>query len=150
MMALGDPSMWIRNPMSWNNPASTMYSDKSVANALMDSGVGNLQPANNDRVNGWRNMSQLMHFDDNIEPSFYIIRGTCPNLVRTIPLMIREDKNPEDLDTKSEDHAVDACRYGLTSVVAPTRPIIDKPILQNQIEKLMMPEDDDWNYDFNK
>ena len=150
VMALGDPSMWIRNPMSWNNPATTMYSDKSIALALMDAGVSNLQPANNSRVNGWRNMAQLMHFDEGIEPNFYIIKGSCPNLVRTIPLMIRDEKNPEDLDTTTEDHAVDACRYALTSVVAPTKSKKDKPVLQQQIDNLMMPEEESWNYDFNK
>ena len=62
--------MWSRNPMSWKNPASQMYSDRSIANAMMgDAGnplVPNLQPANNDRVNGWRNLAfktkqALMH-----------------------------------------------------------------------------------------
>ena len=33
-MSLGDPSMWARNPMSWNASHSPMYTDKSIAVAL--------------------------------------------------------------------------------------------------------------------
>jgi len=51
-MHLGDPSMWIRNPMSWRNPSAQMHSDKSIADSLMGSGVTGLVPANNSRVSG--------------------------------------------------------------------------------------------------
>lgn len=63
-------------------------------------------PAINNRLVGWTRLKELMHTDDLI-----IFKGRCPNLIRTIPLMIRDDKNPEDLDTTMEDHAVDALRY---------------------------------------
>ncbi len=125
-MSLGDPSMWTRNPMSWNNPATQMYSDRSIANALIGDVsrplVPNLQPANNDRVNGWRNIAQLMHFDDKVIPNFYIIEGSCPNLIRTIPDMICDSKKPEDIDTTLEDHICDALRYALTHIQAPNKP----------------------------
>lgn len=125
-MSLGDPSMWTRNPMSWNNPATQMYSDRSIANALIGDVarplVPNLQPANNDRVNGWRNIAQLMHFNDKVKPNFYIIEGSCPNLIRTIPDMICDSKKPEDIDTTLEDHICDALRYALTHIQAPNKP----------------------------
>ena len=125
-MSLGDPSMWTRNPMSWNNPSTQMYSDRSIANALIGDVarplVPNLQPANNDRVNGWRNIAQLMHYDDKIKPNFYIIQGSCPNLLRTIPDMICDEKKPEDIDTTLEDHICDALRYALTHIQAPNKP----------------------------
>ena len=124
VMSLGDPSMWTRNPMSWSNPASQMYSDRSIANALMgDAGdplVPNLQPANNDRINGWRNLAQMMHYTKDTEPNFFIIKGTCPNLARTIPEQICDERRPEDLNTTLEDHCVDALRYALTHIQAPT------------------------------
>ena len=125
-MSLGDPSMWTRNPMSWNNPATQMYSDRSIANALIGDVarplVPNLQPANNERVNGWRNIAQLMHFSDKVIPNFYIIEGSCPNLTRTIPDMICDSKKPEDIDTTLEDHICDALRYALTHTQAPNKP----------------------------
>ena len=135
-MSLGDPSMWTRNPMSWNNPATQMYSDRSIANALIGDVsrplVPNLQPANNDRVNGWRNIAQLMHHDNKVKPNFYIIKGTCPNLVRTIPDMICDARRPEDIDTTLEDHICDALRYALTHTQAPNKP--RKELTKDQIK----------------
>ena len=125
-----------------------MYTDKSIAMALSEF-VPNLVPANNSRVIGWRNMAQLMHHKKGLLPNFFIIDGKCPNLVRTIPDMIRCDKNPEDIDTTLEDHICDAMRYALTHIQAPLQPAPKKPILQQNIEKLLEFEDkDDTNYDF--
>ena len=140
-MSLGDPSMWTRNPMSWNNPNAQMWADRSIANALMGDHnnvlVPNLQPANNDRVNGWRNMAQLMHHNKELDPNFYIIEGTCPNLTRTIPDMICDQKRPEDLDTTLEDHICDALRYALTHIQAPSRVRVKrKNAIQKDYEKL--------------
>jgi len=148
--SLGDPSMWTRNPMSWNKPETEMYSERSIANALIASGVPNLSPANNSRVNGWRNMAQMMHFKKGVIPSFFIIDGQCPNLERTIPDMIFDEKRPEDLDTTLEDHALDAVRYALTHVTAPTKPKPRKSRDQLAIDRLMSPETDNWSYDWRK
>ncbi len=148
-MALGDPSMWIRNPMSWKSETSAVYSDKHIAQALTDSGVYNLNPANNNRINGWRNMAQLMHFSEDTKPHLYIIDKTCPNLERTLPVLVRDEKHPEDIDTTQEDHAADAARYSLTSVYAPTVKEKEKPRLQQEYEKLIqMPDKDDWGWEF--
>ena len=152
-MSLGDPSMWTRNPMSWRAEHAAMYSDATIAHALMGQTdvpfVPNLNPANNDRVNGWRNMAQLMKVTD--KPSnFIVIKGAAPNLVRTIPEMICDDKRPEDLDTTLEDHAVDACRYGLSHVQAPEAVKKIKTKDQQKYESLLNPEPDNWNYKWQK
>jgi phage terminase large subunit len=146
-MSLGDPSMWARNPMSWNASHTPMHTDKSIATALAEY-VPNLVPANNSRVIGWRNMAQLMHHKKGLLPNFFIIDGTCPNLTRTIPEMIRDDKNPEDIDTTLEDHISDAVRYSLTHIQAPAKPAPKKPMQQQQIEALYEYEDNDDTIDF--
>ena len=146
-MSLGDPSMWARNPMSWNSSSTPMYTDKSIATALAEF-VPNLVPANNSRVIGWRNIAQLMHHTKDKMPNFYLIDKRCPNLERTIPDMIRDDKNPEDIDTTLEDHICDALRYALTHVQAPAQPAPKKPILQQNIEQLLEFEDNDNDIDF--
>ena len=149
-MSLGGPSMWARNPMSWNAPHTQMYTDKSIATAMSEY-VPNLVPANNSRIIGWRNMAQLMHYKKGVLPNFFIIDKACPNLERTIPDMIRDEKNPEDLDTTLEDHICDAMRYALTHIQAPAKPVKQKPVLQQQIDKLLEYEDkDDGAYDFSQ
>lgn len=44
-----------------------------------------------------------------------IIFNTCTNLIRTFPMLPLDKTNPEDVDTKAEDHAYDAFRYGCAS-----------------------------------
>ena len=41
------------------------------------------------------------------------ITESCPNLIRTLPSMIHDARNVEDMDTTLEDHAPDGARYGL-------------------------------------
>lgn len=43
-------------------------------------------------------------------PSIFIMES-CPNLIRTIPMLQFDKNNPEDVDTDGEDHAYDAVTY---------------------------------------
>jgi len=43
-----------------------------------------------------------------------IVFRTCRNLIRTLPAMVYDGKNPEDIDPACEEHAVKALMYGLT------------------------------------
>ena len=43
------------------------------------------------------------------------IFSNCVNLIRTIPVLPVDKTNAEDVDTKAEDHAYDALRYGIMS-----------------------------------
>jgi hypothetical protein len=62
--------------------------------------------------------------------------------------MICDEKRPEDLDTTLEDHAVDACRYGLSHVQAPDRPKKKVSKERERYEALINPEPKNWNYDW--
>lgn len=44
-----------------------------------------------------------------------IIFNNCVDLIRTFPKLPIDRNNPEDVDTKAEDHAYDALRYGCAS-----------------------------------
>ena len=45
---------------------------------------------------------------------YWMVTKDCPNLIRTIPMMIPDESNPEDLATEDEDHAVDSVSEFLT------------------------------------
>ena len=45
-----------------------------------------------------------------VEPRLKIF-STCTNLIRTLASIPTSKTNPEDVDTKSDDHAYDALRY---------------------------------------
>ena len=43
------------------------------------------------------------------------IFSTCFDLIRTLPGLVHDKNNPEDVDTKGEDHPADDTRYGVMS-----------------------------------
>lgn len=77
------------------------------------------KPADNRRVGklgasaGWDLVRQRLIGDDGI-PMLYMF-STCTNLIRTLPIMQHDGAKPEDIDTNSEDHAVDTLRYACAS-----------------------------------
>lgn len=77
----------------------------------------NLTPWKNARVDGWVRMREYLqaHEDPNNWEIYanLNISENCENLIRTIPLMLHDSVNVEDLDTTLEDHAVDGLRYWL-------------------------------------
>jgi len=46
-------------------------------------------------------------------PGLIVFRN-CRHLVRTLPAMVYDRKNPEDIDPACEEHAVKVLMYGLT------------------------------------
>jgi len=40
-----------------------------------------------------------------------IVFSTCKQTIRTLPLLQRDEKNPDDIDSSGEDHAYDPVRY---------------------------------------
>ena len=44
-----------------------------------------------------------------------VITSNCTNLIAQLPIIPLDKRNPEDIDTKSEDHLYDALRYGVMS-----------------------------------
>lgn len=43
----------------------------------------------------------------------FICKDDCPQAARTLPVLPRSQKNPDDVDTNSEDHIFDSARYAL-------------------------------------
>lgn len=100
-----DPSMWARK--------SVREIVTSTADEYATMGVP-LTPADNDRLSGKRKVDRVLgNLPDGLP--MLVVHDCCVNLIRTLPALPRSEKNPEDVDTKSEDHAYDALRYGLTA-----------------------------------
>lgn len=67
------------------------------------------------RVNGWQLLRQRLKataVHPMEEPGLYVF-DTCRQIIRTLPTLPRDDRNAEDVDSDSEDHAADAVRYRL-------------------------------------
>jgi phage terminase large subunit len=119
---VADPSTFNQEPR-WGKAVADMYSEAGVE----------FMRANNDRINGWSQLHDYLSWDRyedddstllaNLKrrPRLFVLRDHAPNLVRTLPVLISDVNNMEDVDTDTEDHAPDALRYGMM-----TRPTLTK------------------------
>lgn len=72
-------------------------------------------PATKQRVPGWTLFHQYLFWNENTQPKI-IFFNHCHNAIRTIPELIYDERNVEDVDSESEDHLADVCRYFLTAL----------------------------------
>ena len=49
-------------------------------------------------------------FDDDGVPMLYVF-NTCKHFIRTVPNLVYDETNVEDIDTDGEDHIYDELRY---------------------------------------
>ena len=68
------------------------------------------------RIAGVSAVHQRLALREDGLPGLIVFR-TCRNLIRTLPAMVYDRKNPEDIDPACEEHAVKALMYGLTRKV---------------------------------
>jgi hypothetical protein len=67
------------------------------------------------RVAGKNEIHRRLQVDEFTEKPRMIIFDTCRSLIEQLPSLPLDKNNPEDVDTKAEDHLYDALRYGLMS-----------------------------------
>jgi hypothetical protein len=67
------------------------------------------------RISGKNEIHRRLQVDPFTEESRLVITSNCTNLIAQLPIIPLDKHNPEDIDTKSEDHLYDALRYGIMS-----------------------------------
>lgn len=90
---------------------------KSIAGALAAAGAEFTPSAKGARAPGWqamRNMMQAGLEAPREEPGLFVVED-CRQWLRTVPVMPRSEKDPDDVDTDAEDHAADETRYKITT-----------------------------------
>lgn len=93
---------------------------KSIFEMWLDYGLSYTR-AQDDRKQGWQVMRSLMALDEELSlPKFYIMEWST-DLIRTLPVLLHDEKNPEDIDTDLEDHAADSARYACMIRYAPQK-----------------------------
>jgi hypothetical protein len=91
-----------------------------------------MRAGDNDRFNGWNRVHELLRLNEQDEP-WITVSPDCKYLIRTLPAMVQDDHDPEDIDSAKDDHAVDALRYGAMSRPSPTRFVKDESLKPNTI-----------------
>jgi hypothetical protein len=59
---------------------------------------------------GKAQMHARFAFDEKGIPMFYVF-STCRHFIRTVPELVYDSADVEDIDTDGEDHIYDECRY---------------------------------------
>ena len=67
------------------------------------------------RVAGKNEIHRRLQVDEFTEEPRLVFFNSCTNTVSQLPAIPLDKKNPEDIDTHSEDHLYDALRYGIMS-----------------------------------
>jgi len=127
-------------PDLWNRRQET---GKSAKELFGDNDVW-LTKADNNRVQGWYNFKEwLKPYDDEqgIKTASLVIFKNCTNLIRTLPQLQRDERNPNDVATEPHEltHGPDAIRYFIAGRPCPSVPI--KPDDRDYPEEAWMYED---------
>ncbi|BCV04026.1 MAG: hypothetical protein CM15mV78_110 [uncultured marine virus] len=67
------------------------------------------------RVSGKNEIHRSLQVDEFTEEPRLVFFNTCTDMISQLPAIPLDKKNPEDVDTKAEDHLYDALRYGIMS-----------------------------------
>lgn len=70
------------------------------------------EKGNHERINGKMQMHHRLAFDEDGVPMLYVF-NTCKHFIRTVPNLVYDEKDVEDIDTDGEDHIYDMTRYVL-------------------------------------
>lgn len=119
----------VADPAIWDSSRG-----ESIADTAAKYGIY-FTPGDNQRIPGWMQVHYRLQFDENGYARMYVF-NTCKAFIRTMPLMMFSETNPEDLDTKLEDHCPDEVRYMCMSrPVAPIIPETPKVILSDPLNQ---------------
>lgn len=113
----------IAPPDMWNRHKDT---GRSTAEIFREYGIP-LTRASNDRVQGWYNLKEwLRPYEDEqgMPAANLVIFSSCKNLIRTLPAVQIDERNPNDVATEPHEltHAPDALRYFIAGRPVPNRP----------------------------
>ena len=67
------------------------------------------------RVAGKNEVHRRLQIDEYTEEARLVFFNSCTNIISQLPALPIDKRNPEDIDTTSEDHLYDALRYGIMS-----------------------------------
>lgn len=120
----------VADPSIWDGSRGESVAETAARYRILFS------PGDNNRIAGWMQMHYRFQFDEEGYARMYVFSG-CKAFIRTIPLLIYDKYNAEDLDTSMEDHVADETRYlCMARPVSPLRPVKRKDILLDPLDQM--------------
>jgi hypothetical protein len=108
---------------------------ESIMETLQRRGLP-MRPSDNDRFSGWARCHELLQEAPDGTP-WLTIEPSCRYLIRSIAGAVSHPKDPDDVDTNSDDHALDAWRYGAMSRPSPSQKAGRPPLPRNAVGNLL-------------
>ena len=124
-----DPMLKGRTILGVADPAIFDESRGESIAAMMERGPHFLHwvPGDHTRLAGKMQFHYRLAFDGEGRPMFQVF-STCRHFIRTLPNLVYDESNVEDIDTRQEDHIYDECRYVLMeNPISPPRQTVRLP-----------------------
>ena len=108
---VADPAVFIKTGNVGQKEAK--FIGQSIGETFALNGV-TLIRGENDRYNGWQRLHDLLRDAPDGDP-WILFHPSCKYTIRTLATAKSDDKDPDDVDTDSDDHALDETRYAAMS-----------------------------------
>ena len=105
-----DPNLKGRTIHRVGDPAIWGSQGTESIGALMERERVFFEKGDHARLDGKMQVHHRLAFDDEGRPMLYVF-DTCRNFIRTVPNLVYDQSNVEDIDTDGEDHIYDELRY---------------------------------------
>lgn len=122
-----DPNLRGRRIFRVGDPAIWGSDGTESIGVLMERERVYFQRGKHSRLDGKMQVHHRLAFDEEGLPMLYVFE-TCPHFIRTVPNLVYDQRNVEDIDTDGEDHIYDELRY-----VCMENPISPRPRKAPQI-----------------
>ena len=114
----GNTIIGVADPAIWD----VRYGEEASPAQVMEKHGIYFDKGDNARLAGKMQLHYRLAFDSDGYPMLYVF-DTCKDFIRTIPALVYDEKNVEDVDTKGEDHIYDETKYFLmTNPIAARKP----------------------------
>lgn len=105
-----DPNLKGRKILRVGDPAIWGSDGTESIGALMERERVYFQKGDHARIDGKMQVHHRLAFDDAGVPMLYVFEG-CKHFIRTVPNLVYDESDVEDIDTDGEDHIYDELRY---------------------------------------
>ena len=136
-----DPNLKGRKVRGVGDPAIWQSTGTESIGALMERERVYFEEGDHARINGKMQVHHRLAFYEDGLPMLYVF-DTCRNFIRTVPNLVYDETDVEDVDTDGEDHIYDELRY-----VCMKNPISPRPNAGKEIQEYNPLDTDEPSYD---
>jgi hypothetical protein len=120
IIRVGDPAIWGKQ------------GGESIGELFEREGIS-FDKAKHDRINGKMQCHNRLAFDESGRPMFQCF-STCRNFIRTVPNLVYDESDVEDVDTDGEDHIYDEWRYAcMEHQIAPRKNVKQRTLIYDPL-----------------